>query len=66
MKFLSVRDLRGKAAKVWKDLPEEKDRIRRSLFPFPFISIRFAPSPRGSTSCRPSSCNAGGTSGRLF
>jgi antitoxin (DNA-binding transcriptional repressor) of toxin-antitoxin stability system len=27
MKFLSVRDLRGKAAKVWKDLPEEKEMI---------------------------------------
>ena len=27
MKFLSVRDLRGKSAKVWKDLPEEKEMI---------------------------------------
>jgi antitoxin (DNA-binding transcriptional repressor) of toxin-antitoxin stability system len=27
MKFLSVRDLRGNAAKVWKDLPEEKEMI---------------------------------------
>lgn len=27
MKFLSVRDLRGKAAKVWKELPEEKEMI---------------------------------------
>ncbi len=27
MKFLSVRDLRGKAAKVWKDLPEEKEMV---------------------------------------
>ena len=27
MKFLSVRDLRGNAAKVWKDLQEEKEMI---------------------------------------
>jgi antitoxin (DNA-binding transcriptional repressor) of toxin-antitoxin stability system len=27
MKFLSVRDLRGKSAKVWKELPEEKEMI---------------------------------------
>jgi hypothetical protein len=27
MKFLSVRDLRGKSGKVWKDLPEEKEMI---------------------------------------
>jgi antitoxin (DNA-binding transcriptional repressor) of toxin-antitoxin stability system len=27
MKFLSVRDLRGKAAKVWKDLPGEKEMV---------------------------------------
>lgn len=27
MKFLSVRDLRGKSANVWKDLPEEKEMI---------------------------------------
>jgi prevent-host-death family protein len=25
MKFISVRDLRGKSAQVWKDLPEEKE-----------------------------------------
>jgi antitoxin (DNA-binding transcriptional repressor) of toxin-antitoxin stability system len=27
MKFLSVRDLRGKSAKVWKELPEEREMI---------------------------------------
>ena len=27
MKFLSVRDLRGKSAKVWKELPGEKEMI---------------------------------------
>jgi antitoxin (DNA-binding transcriptional repressor) of toxin-antitoxin stability system len=27
MKFLSVRDLRGKSAKVWKELPEVKEMI---------------------------------------
>lgn len=27
MKFLSVRDLRGKSAKVWKDLTEEKEMV---------------------------------------
>ncbi len=27
MKFLSVRDLRGKSAKVWKELPQEKEMI---------------------------------------
>jgi antitoxin (DNA-binding transcriptional repressor) of toxin-antitoxin stability system len=27
MKFLSVRDLRGKSAEVWKDLPEEREMI---------------------------------------
>jgi antitoxin (DNA-binding transcriptional repressor) of toxin-antitoxin stability system len=27
MKFLSVRDLRGKSAKIWKELPEEKEMI---------------------------------------
>ena len=27
MKFLSVRDLRGKSGKVWKDLPEETEMI---------------------------------------
>lgn len=25
MRFVSVRDLRGKAAKIWRDLPAEKD-----------------------------------------
>ena len=25
MKFLSVRDLRGQSAKVWKELPEERE-----------------------------------------
>lgn len=27
MKFLSVRDLRGKSAQVWKDLSEEREMI---------------------------------------
>jgi len=27
MKFLSVRDLRGKSAQVWKELPREKEMI---------------------------------------
>jgi len=27
MKFLSVRDLRGQSAKVWKELPEEREMI---------------------------------------
>ncbi len=27
MKFLSVRDLRGKSAQVWKELPEEREMI---------------------------------------
>jgi antitoxin (DNA-binding transcriptional repressor) of toxin-antitoxin stability system len=27
MKFLSVRDLRGKSAQIWKDLPEEGEMI---------------------------------------
>jgi len=27
MKFLSVRDLRGKSAQVWKRLPEEREMI---------------------------------------
>jgi antitoxin (DNA-binding transcriptional repressor) of toxin-antitoxin stability system len=27
MRFLSVRDLRGKSAKVWKELPVEKEMI---------------------------------------
>lgn len=27
MKFLSVRDLRGKSAQIWKDLPEEREMI---------------------------------------
>lgn len=27
MKFLSVRDLRGKSAQVWKDLPQEKEMV---------------------------------------
>ena len=25
MKFISVRDLRGKSAEVWKDLPAERE-----------------------------------------
>jgi antitoxin (DNA-binding transcriptional repressor) of toxin-antitoxin stability system len=27
MKFLSVRDLRGKSAQIWKDLPSEKEMV---------------------------------------
>jgi antitoxin (DNA-binding transcriptional repressor) of toxin-antitoxin stability system len=27
MKFISVRDLRGKSAQVWKDLPNEREMI---------------------------------------
>jgi len=27
MKFLSVRDLRGKSADVWKELPEEREMV---------------------------------------
>lgn len=27
MKFLSVRDLRGKSAQIWKELPEEREMI---------------------------------------
>ncbi len=27
MKFLSVRDLRGKSAKIWKDLSREKEMV---------------------------------------
>lgn len=27
MRFLSVRELRAKAAKVWKELPEEKEMV---------------------------------------
>jgi antitoxin (DNA-binding transcriptional repressor) of toxin-antitoxin stability system len=27
MRFLSVRDLRGKSAQVWKDLPEEREMV---------------------------------------
>lgn len=27
MKFVSVRDLRGKSAEVWKDLPEEREMV---------------------------------------
>ncbi|RPI70123.1 MAG: type II toxin-antitoxin system Phd/YefM family antitoxin, partial [Geobacteraceae bacterium] len=27
MKFLSVRDLRGKSAQVWKELPAEREMI---------------------------------------
>jgi len=27
MKFLSVRDLRGKSAKIWKELPEEREMV---------------------------------------
>lgn len=27
MKFLSVRDLRGKAAQIWQELPQEKEII---------------------------------------
>ena len=27
MKFLSVRDLRGKSSQIWKDLPEEREMV---------------------------------------
>ena len=27
MKFLSVRDLRGKSAQIWKDLPNEREMV---------------------------------------
>ena len=27
MKFISVRDLRGKSAEVWKDLPAEREMV---------------------------------------
>lgn len=27
MKFVSVRDLRGKSAQVWKELPDEKEMV---------------------------------------
>ena len=27
MKFVSVRDLRGKSAEVWKELPEEREMV---------------------------------------
>jgi antitoxin (DNA-binding transcriptional repressor) of toxin-antitoxin stability system len=27
MRFLSVRDLRGKSAQIWKDLPEEREMV---------------------------------------
>jgi len=27
MKFLSVRDLRGRSAQIWKELPEEREMI---------------------------------------
>jgi antitoxin (DNA-binding transcriptional repressor) of toxin-antitoxin stability system len=27
MKFMSVRELRGNAARVWRDLPNEKDMV---------------------------------------
>ena len=27
MKFLSVRDLRGQSAQIWKDLPEEREMV---------------------------------------
>ncbi len=27
MKFLSVRDLRGRSAEVWKELPEEREMV---------------------------------------
>jgi len=27
MKFLSVRDLRGKSAQVWKELPDEREMV---------------------------------------
>jgi len=27
MKFLTVRDLRGKSAQIWKDLPKEREMV---------------------------------------
>jgi antitoxin (DNA-binding transcriptional repressor) of toxin-antitoxin stability system len=30
MKFLSVRDLKGKSAQIWKELPEEKEMVLTS------------------------------------
>jgi antitoxin (DNA-binding transcriptional repressor) of toxin-antitoxin stability system len=27
MKFISVRDLRGKSAQIWRDLPEERQMV---------------------------------------
>lgn len=27
MKFVSVRDLRGKSADIWRDLPEEREMV---------------------------------------
>lgn len=27
MKFISVRDLRGKSADIWRDLPEEREMV---------------------------------------
>ncbi|MCJ7792029.1 MAG: type II toxin-antitoxin system Phd/YefM family antitoxin [Dehalococcoidia bacterium] len=27
MKFVSVRDLRGKSAQIWKELPEEREMV---------------------------------------
>jgi antitoxin (DNA-binding transcriptional repressor) of toxin-antitoxin stability system len=27
MKFLSVRDLRGKSAQIWRDLPDEREMV---------------------------------------
>ena len=27
MKFLSVRDLRGKSAQIWKELPDEREMV---------------------------------------
>lgn len=27
MRFLTVRDLRGKSAQIWKDLPEEREMV---------------------------------------
>ncbi len=27
MKFLSVRDLRGKSAQIWKELPQEREMV---------------------------------------
>ncbi|MDF1594338.1 MAG: hypothetical protein RQ753_08805 [Desulfurivibrionaceae bacterium] len=30
MKFLSVRDLKGKSAQIWRELPEEKEMVLTS------------------------------------